>query len=166
MRGQSRKGDNLWTCSIVALNPDTGKLAWWFPGLAARHPRLGQRRRAGSVRWRDQRADAQTAGTGRAQRLLLRSRSHQWQERSYRALCRCELVEGRQLAAAADSQSGQRTQNRRRAGVSPPPGERPIGRRPASIRETGLFYVTASPSYSVYYLTDTSDTSGRLWRPR
>jgi acido-empty-quinoprotein group A len=28
--GQSRKGANLWTASIVALNPDTGKLAWWF----------------------------------------------------------------------------------------------------------------------------------------
>ncbi len=28
--GQSRKGDNLYTCSIVALNPDTGKLVWHF----------------------------------------------------------------------------------------------------------------------------------------
>jgi alcohol dehydrogenase (cytochrome c) len=28
--GQGRKGSNLWTCSIVALNPDTGKLAWYF----------------------------------------------------------------------------------------------------------------------------------------
>jgi acido-empty-quinoprotein group A len=28
--GQSRKGTNLWTASIVALNPDTGKLEWWF----------------------------------------------------------------------------------------------------------------------------------------
>lgn len=28
--GQGRKGANLWTCSIVALNPDTGKLVWWF----------------------------------------------------------------------------------------------------------------------------------------
>ncbi|HEX6546303.1 MAG TPA: acido-empty-quinoprotein group A [Bryobacteraceae bacterium] len=28
--GQSRKGANLWTCSIVALNADTGKLVWWF----------------------------------------------------------------------------------------------------------------------------------------
>ncbi|MFZ0590263.1 MAG: acido-empty-quinoprotein group A, partial [Bryobacteraceae bacterium] len=28
--GQSRKGGNLWTCSIVALNPDTGKLVWYF----------------------------------------------------------------------------------------------------------------------------------------
>ena len=28
--GQGRKGSNLWTCSIVALNPDTGKMAWYF----------------------------------------------------------------------------------------------------------------------------------------
>src|SRR5450755_660376 len=28
--GQGRKGDNLWTCSLVALNADTGKMAWWF----------------------------------------------------------------------------------------------------------------------------------------
>ena len=28
--GQSRLGANLWTASIVALNADTGKLAWYF----------------------------------------------------------------------------------------------------------------------------------------
>ncbi|HEY7838979.1 MAG TPA: acido-empty-quinoprotein group A [Terriglobales bacterium] len=28
--GRSRVGDDLWTCSIVALNPDTGKMAWYF----------------------------------------------------------------------------------------------------------------------------------------
>ncbi len=28
--GAGRKGDNLWTCSIVALNVDTGKLAWGY----------------------------------------------------------------------------------------------------------------------------------------
>jgi acido-empty-quinoprotein group A len=28
--GQGRNGSNLWTCSIVALNPDTGKLVWYF----------------------------------------------------------------------------------------------------------------------------------------
>ena len=27
---QSRKGDNLFTCALVALNPDTGKMAWYF----------------------------------------------------------------------------------------------------------------------------------------
>jgi acido-empty-quinoprotein group A len=28
--GQGRTGADLWTCSIVALHPDTGKLAWYF----------------------------------------------------------------------------------------------------------------------------------------
>ncbi len=28
--GDGRAGDNLYTCSILALNPDTGKLAWYF----------------------------------------------------------------------------------------------------------------------------------------
>src|ERR1700730_2701436 len=32
MAGQGRKGSNLWTCAIVALNPDTGKLVWFFQG--------------------------------------------------------------------------------------------------------------------------------------
>ena len=30
LNGPSRPGDNKWTCSIVAINPDTGKLAWGF----------------------------------------------------------------------------------------------------------------------------------------
>jgi alcohol dehydrogenase (cytochrome c) len=30
LNGTSRPGDDLYTCSIVALNPDTGKLAWGF----------------------------------------------------------------------------------------------------------------------------------------
>jgi alcohol dehydrogenase (cytochrome c) len=28
--GSTRQGDNLYTCSIVALNPDTGRLVWHF----------------------------------------------------------------------------------------------------------------------------------------
>src|SRR5207253_5356486 len=30
LAGAARPGDNLYTCSIVALNPDTGKLVWYF----------------------------------------------------------------------------------------------------------------------------------------
>ena len=30
INGRKRQGDNLFTESIVALNPDTGKLAWYF----------------------------------------------------------------------------------------------------------------------------------------
>lgn len=28
--GEVRKGDNLYTCSLVAIDPDTGKLKWYF----------------------------------------------------------------------------------------------------------------------------------------
>jgi alcohol dehydrogenase (cytochrome c) len=28
--GQGRQGDNLYTCSILALNPDTGAIVWYF----------------------------------------------------------------------------------------------------------------------------------------
>jgi alcohol dehydrogenase (cytochrome c) len=30
LNGPARPGDNKWVCSIVALNPDTGKLVWGF----------------------------------------------------------------------------------------------------------------------------------------
>ncbi len=30
LNGETRPGDNPWTCSIVAINPDTGKLVWGF----------------------------------------------------------------------------------------------------------------------------------------
>lgn len=30
LAGSGRMGDNLWTCSVVALNADTGKLVWYF----------------------------------------------------------------------------------------------------------------------------------------
>lgn len=30
LNGEARPGDNPWTCAIVAINPDTGKLAWGF----------------------------------------------------------------------------------------------------------------------------------------
>jgi alcohol dehydrogenase (cytochrome c) len=30
LAGDTRKGDNLYTCSLVALDPDTGKLKWYF----------------------------------------------------------------------------------------------------------------------------------------
>src|SRR3981081_2605722 len=30
MAGEGRPGDNLYTCSIVAMNPDSGKLVWHF----------------------------------------------------------------------------------------------------------------------------------------
>ena len=33
LNGPVRPGDNKWTGSILAINPDTGKLAWGFQAL-------------------------------------------------------------------------------------------------------------------------------------
>ena len=80
LNGKTRPGDNLYTCSIVALNPDTGKLAWAFQPSphdthdwdAVETPVLVDadfRRRA-----------AQDADADVAQRLLLRPRPDQRKE--------------------------------------------------------------------------------------
>ena len=42
-RTARRRLDNLFTCAIVAVNVDTGKMAVVLPDLAARHARLGFR---------------------------------------------------------------------------------------------------------------------------
>ena len=55
------EGDNLFTGSLIAVNVDTGKMAWYLPDRAARHARLGlgadpgasstRRSRAGCASW-------------------------------------------------------------------------------------------------------------------
>ena len=73
MAEKSRKGDNLYTCSIVALNPDTGKLVWYFQPSphdvhdwdAVETPVLFDGVIDGQA--------AQARGAGQPQRLLLRA---------------------------------------------------------------------------------------------
>ena len=48
----SRRGDNLYTCSLVALDGDTGKLKWHFQFTPQRLARLGLHPRAGALRRR------------------------------------------------------------------------------------------------------------------
>ena len=108
--GQGRKGANLWTASIVALNADTGKLVWYhqpsphdthdwdntetpvlFDGLFNGKPR-------------------KMLGPGRSQRHLHAARPHQWREPCNQGIRRCELDERHRCQGPADSRSGQRTQ--------------------------------------------------------
>ena len=69
--GVARKGDNLFTCSLVAVDVETGKMAWYLPDVAARHARLGLRADAGAHRRRDQRPSEEDGLDRRTQRLLL-----------------------------------------------------------------------------------------------
>ena len=111
MAGQGRKGDNLWTCSIVALNPDTGKLAWYFQASphdthdwdAVQTPVLIDGEIDGQP--------AQAAGAGQPQRLFLRAGSHQRQEHPFEALHRSQLVQGHGRERPAHRQSRTRSRN-------------------------------------------------------
>ena len=77
LNGDVRPGDNRWTCSIVALNPDTGKLAWGFQASPHDTHDWDAAGSAGARRCDFQRRAAQAADAGVAQRLLLRARSHE-----------------------------------------------------------------------------------------
>ena len=41
LHGGPRRGDNLFTCALIAVNVETGKDGLVFPDLAPRHARLG-----------------------------------------------------------------------------------------------------------------------------
>ena len=101
--------------SIVALNPDTGKLAWGFQASphdthdwdAAEVPVLVDGAFNGSA--------AQAADAGVAQRLLLRPRSHQRQEPADDAVRDGELGDGHRRGRPPDSESRQGAGARRPA---------------------------------------------------
>ena len=92
-------------CSLIAVNVDTGKMAWYFQTSRARHARLGFRADADPHRRRDQRPAAEARLDRVAQRLLLHARS-----RDRRAYRHQQIRHGDELGegAAAD--------RRRRAG--------------------------------------------------
>ena len=83
-----RPGDNKWAASVLALNPNDGKIKWGFQYTPndpydfdeiSEHPdhqRQGQRR------------GPQARGARRAQRLLLCARPHQRLVRGRQAICR------------------------------------------------------------------------------
>ena len=77
---KNREGANLFTASMVALNPDTGKMVWYFQTSPHDTHDWDATAGAGAVRRRDQRPEAEAAGDRRAQRLLLRPRPDQRQE--------------------------------------------------------------------------------------
>ena len=72
--GDERKGDNLYSNSVLALDPDTRKAQMAFPVHAARPSRLGRDRNADARRRGVSRPAAQAAAPRRSQWLFLRAR--------------------------------------------------------------------------------------------
>ena len=74
---ESREGDNLYSCSLVAHRCRHRQAPVALPVHAARRPRLGLDRSADPRRHHDQRPAAQGRDVRQPQRLLLHARSHQ-----------------------------------------------------------------------------------------
>ena len=156
LAGQSRQGDNLWTCSIVAINPDTGKMAWYYQATPPRHPRLGRRPGADPHRRRDRRKAAQADRAGQPQRPLLPARSHERQARAHDPHGR-HASTGRRASTPTASPSPIPARMRAFAGSMVLPTTDGVTNwpPPSFSPDTGLFYVGIHEAMSVFYLTDT-----------
>ncbi len=114
---QARPGDNLYTNAVVALNVDTGKLAWYFqytPNDSWDYDEVGVHMLYDTA---IDKVESQDRRSLRPQRLLLLTRSHQRPVHQRRAVReRPELDQG---ARSRDRQAGGIQPEARRAGVQP-----------------------------------------------
>ena len=155
MAGQSRKGADLFTCSIVALNVDTGKMAWYFQASphdthdwdAAQTPVL---------------LDAEIDGKPR--KLIAQANRNGYffllDRETGKNIVTYPYLETLNWSKGVDAQGSPIPNPEKEpqiAGVlvSPPSGGSTNWPPPSFDPETGLFYVSTSASYSMFYLTDT-----------
>lgn len=152
----NRKGDNLFTASIVALNPDTGKMAWYFQSSphdthdwdSTQTPVLID----GTIGGRPRKLLAQAARNGH---FFLLDRT------TGKALVSTEYVKTN-WAKGYDAK-GQPIPKPEKmpqvagALVSPNQAGATNWPPPTFSPATGLFYVSAARAFSVYYIYDPGD---------
>ena len=154
--GKARAGDNLYTESIIAVSPDTGRMAWYFQ--SSPHD---------THDWDANQTPVLIDGVinGQPRKLLAQASRN-----GYFFLL--DRVTGKNVATAPFASAnwakgvdakGQPIPNPAKepqldgALVSPNQGGAANWQPPAFNPETGLFYVDAANAYSVYYLYDTED---------
>jgi alcohol dehydrogenase (cytochrome c) len=154
--GKGRKGDNLYTESIIALNPDTGKLVWYFQPSphdthdwdAVETPVLFD----GEIEGQKRKLLAQASRNGYFFVLDRTNGKH---------IVTSEFVKTNW--AKGLNEKGQPVPNPARepqlngALVSPNQGGGANWPPPSFSPDTGLFYVSATRAFSVYYLYDDND---------
>ena len=158
LAGDARPGDNLYTCSIVALNPDTGKLAWYFqPSPHDTHDWDAVETPCSSTRisaagrascWRRPAATAISSCSTDHRRAL-----------AHRAVHRHKLDLGLN-AKGQPIPDPKKEPSRDGTLVAPSSNGATNWFAPTFSPETGLFYVTASQNYSVFYLTAEGKAEG------
>ena len=106
--GDERPGDNLYTCSLVALDADTGKLKWHYQFTPHDVHDLGRCRRSRTYGSGYRRKEGEGGCASQSKWIFLRARSHE------RKIHHCEIVHAGELGrwhrrrwkAQGDRQSG------------------------------------------------------------
>ncbi|HEY3937008.1 MAG TPA: acido-empty-quinoprotein group A [Bryobacteraceae bacterium] len=155
MAGQSRKGADLFTCSIVALNVDTGKMAWYFQASphdthdwdSAQTPILFD----GEINGQPRKLLAQANRNGY---FFVLDRTNGKNIVSEPFLSTMNWSKGVN-AQGNPIPNPEKEPQIPGVLVSPPSGGATNWPPPTFDPETGLFYVSGSASYSIFYLTDT-----------
>jgi alcohol dehydrogenase (cytochrome c) len=155
LTGKSRKGDNLYTCSIVALNVDTGKLAWYFqPSPHDTHD------------WDAAQTPVLIDGEidGKPRKLLAQANRNGYffllDRTNGKSVTTAPMIETMNWSKGI-SASGQPIPDAGKEAtiegvlVSPNTGGATNWPPPSFDPETGLFYVGTSQTFSMFYLTDT-----------
>lgn len=154
--GKGREGSNLYTESIVALNPDTGKLVWHFqPSPHDTHD------------WDNNQVPVLYDGeiNGQKRKLLSMATRNGWffvlDRTNGKAIVSKEYVKTN-WSKGIDAK-GQPIPDPKKEPqydgslVSPNQGGAANWPPPAFNPETGLFYINATRAYSVWYLYDTDE---------
>jgi acido-empty-quinoprotein group A len=157
MAEQSRKGDNLFTCSIVAINPDTGKMAWYYqPSPHDTHD------------WDATEAPVLIDGVidGKPRKLLAQANRNGYffllDRTNGQHILTTPLIDSLNWTKGLNA-NGQPIPDPAKypkvdgALVSPASGGATNWPAPSFDPETGLFYVGVSTTWSEFYQTDTDD---------
>ncbi len=157
--GQGRKGANLWTDSIVALNPDTGKLVWYFQATphdthdwdATETPVLFD----GELNGRHRKLLAQANRNGYFF-VLDRTNGEHLVTAPFVATNWTTGIDSRGVPIANPKKEPSRDGTL----VCPASGGATNWQSPSFDPETRLFYLNATPTCSIYYLTAEGKAEG------
>ena len=155
MAGQSRKGTDLFTCSIVALDINTGKMKWYFQ--ASPHD---------THDWDSAQTPVLFDGVidGQPRKLLAQANRNGYffvlDRVTGKNVVSYPFLETMNWSKGVDANGSPIPDPAKEPQVSgvlvsPPSGGATNWPPPSFDPETGLFYVGTSASYSVFYLTDT-----------
>jgi alcohol dehydrogenase (cytochrome c) len=155
LTGRSRKGDDLYTCSIVALNVDTGKLAWYFQ--ASPHD---------THDWDAIQTPVLIDGEfgGKPRKLLAQANRNGYffllDRTNGKNLLTAPMIRTMNWSQGIDAKGQPIADPAKEATidgvlVSPPSDGATNWPPPSFDPETGLLYVGTAESFSMFYLTDT-----------